>query len=160
VFCAHIRPIRIVRHFASMPTWPQPPCVFGFCRDDIGTRNVARFHMYHAIAIVNCRVHVVGAGNTRTVRLISLGGVLARNESVVRGLSSARMYPLPGLSPCLLRSPSSCSSSTRWYSRRGRLESLFQRVMLCSTYPWMYCILPPPLPSISKWSGELPWFFL
>ena len=35
--------------------------------------------------------------------IFSLGGMFACNESVVRGLSSARTYDLPGFSPCLLR---------------------------------------------------------
>jgi len=66
-FCVHIPPIRRARHFASISINPQPPCLFGFCRVDIGTRNVGPFHMYHAIAVVNCRAHVVGAGNTWAV---------------------------------------------------------------------------------------------
>jgi len=67
MLCAHIRPIRRARHFASMSIKPQVPCLFGFLRVDIGARKVAPFHMYHAIAVVNRRVHVVGAGNTWAV---------------------------------------------------------------------------------------------
>ena len=113
MFCVRIRPIRRDRQFDSLSINPQPPCLFGFCRVDIDSRNVTPFHVYNALAVVNCRVHVVGAGNTWAVCHI-----FARNESVVRGLSPARMYPLLGLSTCLLRSPSSCSLSARWYSRR------------------------------------------
>jgi hypothetical protein len=46
-----------------------PPilCPFGLCSFDIGARNVAPFHMYHAMDAVNCRAHVVGARNTWAV---------------------------------------------------------------------------------------------
>ena len=116
MLCAHIRPIRRARHIASMSIQPQPPCLFGFCRLDIGTRNVAPIHTYHAIVVVNCRVHVVVAGNTWAICHIFAGRYACTNESVERGLSPARMYPFPGLSPCLLRSPSSCSLSAQWCS--------------------------------------------
>ena len=96
ILCTHIRPIRRARHFASMSIKPKPSCLFGFLIVDIGSRNVAPFHMYHAIAVVNRRVHVVGAGNTWAVCHIVAKGMLVRNESVVRGLSSSRLCTLTG----------------------------------------------------------------
>ena len=56
-------------------------------------------------------------GTREPFDIISLGGMIARKESVARGLSSARFCPLPGLSPCLLLSLSCFSPSALWYSR-------------------------------------------
>jgi len=64
MFSVHVRPIRRARHFASTSIKSRPTCLFRFCRVDIGARNVPAVHMYHAIAVVNCRVYVVGAENT------------------------------------------------------------------------------------------------
>ena len=51
--------------------------------------------LYHAIAVVNCRGHVVGAGNTCAICHIFARRCVTRKESVVRGLSPARLYSLP-----------------------------------------------------------------
>lgn len=114
VFCNPIRSMKRPDTCASMSSRPQPPCLFGLCSVDIDTKNVAPFHMYHAMAVVNCRAQVVGTGNTWAVCQI-----LARRYVCTYRIRCERCKSRPYVSlawalTCLLLSPSSCSLTARW----------------------------------------------
>ena len=84
-----------------MSSKPQSPCLFGLCNVDMGTLNVVPYHIHHAMAVDNCRVHVVGAGNTWAVCHI-----LARRLVCTHLMRCERQKSLPYVSvACALTLP-------------------------------------------------------
>jgi len=149
----HNRPIRRARHFTWMSVKPQSPCLFGLYSVDIGTRNVAPFHMYHAVSISTVRYTSWAPGTPGPCAMFWLGGTLAHIEYAGRGISPSRKCLSPGLHTCVWRSLKFFSLIVRWCSRMWRLVCLLLRRMVCPVCSWSYSIHPPPVPSISLCSG-------
>ena len=100
LLCTHMCLSRRARQFAAMSGGAHPPFFLGFSSDGRGTLKVAPCQMYHAIAVVNCRVYVAVAGKIYAVYQI----VAKRSvhiEPFTPDLGSIHTRAL--LVPCILR---------------------------------------------------------